>query len=161
MPAQPIQPLQDLEDAESVLHRATDPYYNDYDTPSPEQVAAAGLALREALRRTQRELEWARAVAHRETGRGTVPGGQLLLGEDGGGARYILNDEPIHAGSGLFLLTNAGWLPGRFEYTRTEGGEMVALFYFSLPGFRSYYGEVRVMLPLGARLAWPNDVKGC
>lgn len=159
MLTQKIQPMRYLEDAESVLLRATRADTDD-EVPSAEQLAAAGLTLREELQHARRNLEWAQASVRRETDRETVPGGQLLLGESAGGPRFYLNDEPIHAGHGLFLLTAAGWLPGRFEYTRTGEGEMVALFYFSLPGFGSAYGaDVCVRLPQGARLALSVDIR--
>jgi hypothetical protein len=160
MPTPPIQPFHYLEDAETIIWRVTDPEYDD-DPPTVEKVAAAALTLQQELKRTQRELEWARAAVQQQYGKPTTPGGGLLLSTDAGGLRYYLNGMALHAGDGVFLLTEAGWLPGRFEYARTKEDSLEGFFHFYIPGAPSTYsGQVAIPLTTGARLAWPDDIKG-
>lgn len=157
MSMQKIEPMQDLEDAEQVVLCATNPAFS---SPQPvEQVAAAALTLQRELRAARQELQWARATLLRQTGQETVPGGMLRLGRSPGGARNYLNDLPVHAGDELYLLTRAGWLPGRYEYRHGEDSGLDAFLYFGLPGARGA-DAVPIKLPPGARLAWPMDVEG-
>lgn len=45
-----------------------------------------------------------------------LSGERLVLGSDGGGPRWFLAGQPVHAGTGLVLLLPGGWtLPVRFE----------------------------------------------
>ncbi len=74
-----------------------------------------------------------------------VEGHELIAGDDG---IFFLASKPVNDGTQLFLLTEAGWIPGRYD-TR-QGGE--PRFYFALPGALDH--DLRIVIPRGARLAW-------
>ncbi len=42
---------------------------------------------------------------------------KLVLGEDGGGARYFLDGRPVHAGDLVEVCWSDVWHPVRFEWT--------------------------------------------
>lgn len=160
MPTPAIKPFPSLEDAESTILHATDAEY-DFDPPTAEELAAAALTLQQELRRTHRELEWARAAVQQGYGKATTPGGELLLSTDAGDLRYYLNGMALHAGDGVLLLTQAGWLRGRLEYARTKEDSLQGFFHFYIPGApTAYSGQVAIPLTTGARLAWPDDING-
>ena len=84
--------------------------------------------------------------------RSNVVGFPLVEGRSSGGPRHYLDGVPVHAGSGMYLLTELGWMPGRYEWGYEAGTP--GRFYFALPG--SDY-QVSVAIPPGAQLAWSID----
>lgn len=161
MPSQPVQPMRDLEDAETVLRHATDPDYPPLAALTVEEVAAAGLAVRQELLRVRRELAWARAALHRRPGEETVPGAELVLRSHDGGQRAYLNGVPLNDGDSIYLLTEGGWLPGRcYNLGCADDHRADAHFHFTLPGVANDSAlSVSVRLPQGARLAWPMEIE--
>lgn len=153
----------DLEDAHQLVHGALRDLrvgLRPEDSYGPNHVArvhAAGVRLSAEVRRLEQEAERSAGRAQRPGAAAAVEGHELLHGVDGGGQRHYLGGRPVSAGTGLFLLTRIGWLPGRYESTRS-GGELMGYFHFGLPGcgFASYAIPLREC----ARLAWPDEVEG-
>lgn len=86
------------------------------------EVLSAGLALLAHMQVMERELERALARApglHTGTGQDqvSVEGHALVEREQAGGPRHFLADRPVHAGTGLCLLTYRGWYEGRYEWS--------------------------------------------
>lgn len=86
--------------------------------------------------------------------------GLLTLSEDGGGRRWFLFGEPVHAGTALELrLAGDRWVLGRFE---TGNGTRLPHFYLRLWNAREneedYCGapQVSFEIPSGAVLRWPG-----
>lgn len=79
---------------------------------------------------------------------------RMWLGADGGGRRHFLGTKPVSAGTGLFLLTSQGWMPGRYEW---DWQDEQGVFYFACPADRSSGVEVSVPILEGMSLAWPAD----
>jgi hypothetical protein len=154
----PPQPSESLEDAEITLSRAVDVEEHDafYPPPARESVAAAGLRFLQELRCTEQRLEVMTATLRRRIGVERVPGGELCLATDAGGWRHVVNEAPVLAGARVFLLTNTGWMPGRYESEYTDH-DLEARFCFRIAGTSE---PVSVSLPLGAQLAWPRDIEG-
>jgi len=113
------------------------------------ELQLAGLTLAREVSRLQGELDRAKP-----TQGSRVAGWPLVERMELGGLRHYLGDLPVHAGTGLYLLTDLGWMPGRYEwsYKRRMPGE----FYFSLPGIEE---PVSCAIPDGARLAWPEEIE--
>jgi len=60
--------------------------------------------------------------------------GRIVLGRDGGGPRFFLGGEPLHAGTTIELADPAGgWVEVRFEYRLHPEIEPVA--YLELGGW--------------------------
>lgn len=122
------------------------------------EVLRAGLALLARTQVMEGELERARARTsglHTTTGQDqiSVEGHALVEREQAGGARHFLADRPVHAGTGLYLLTYRGWYEGRYEWSFRRPDP--PRFYFSLPGVRD---EFAIPIPVTARLAWPDEL---
>lgn len=88
--------------------------------------------------------------------------GRLELGEDGGGPRYFLDGDPVHAGTALELrLSGDRWVRGRFEVRWGLGTPPPALFYLRLWNAHEneddFCGAAQVSfeLPPDAILRWP------
>lgn len=123
-----------------------------------QDVLSAGLALLAHTQVMEQELERARARAsglHTTTGHEqvNVEGHALVEREQAGGPRHFLADRPVHAGTGLYLLTHRGWYEGRYEWSFRRPD--APRFYFSLPGVRE---EFAIAIPVTARLAWPDEL---
>jgi hypothetical protein len=77
-------------------------------------------------------------------------GTRLVLGDDGGGPRYFLDGQPVHAGTLLELLEPDGtWMLGRYEWSRRRG---------ECPRFCYDNNTPPVMLGVDARLRWPTAI---
>jgi len=72
--------------------------------------------------------------------------------DEDSGPRHFLGGYQVRAGTHLYLLTNLGWLPGRYEWHFEPG--TCASFYFSLAGVGQ---PVACRIPADAHLAWPNQ----
>lgn len=119
------------------------------------ELRLAGLTLAREVARLQRELDRTRTYdGAKQILGGRVAGRPLVEHMELGGLRHYLGDLPVHAGTGLHLLTDLGWMPGRYEWSYKRGapGE----FYFSLPGTEE---PVSCAIPVGARLAWPEEIE--
>lgn len=63
-----------------------------------------------------------------------IGAGRIVLGRDGGGPRFFLGGEPLHAGTTIELADPAGrWVEVRFEYRFHPQAEPVA--YLELGGW--------------------------
>ncbi len=88
-------------------------------TPSPAPSSGWAPVTTPALLR----LEPVSAVDHLDT---SAPAGILRLGDDAGGPRWYLGNEPMHAGEPLEVhMGRAGWVTGRIE--TTDGGSRAHL----------------------------------
>lgn len=91
---------------------------------------------------------------------GYEPHTLLIEGVDGGGRRHFLDGRPVHAGSGLELLTADGhWLRGRYEWSYATGA--APTFHILLGGPPAALAEdatplVSFDLPPRAVLRWPD-----
>jgi hypothetical protein len=136
---------------DAVQHHEYEP--GDVDVP---QLAAAARQLVDEIYALRTELERERARA-RELARPEAPrveGHPLHDGRDGGGRRHFVGGRPVHCGQPLYLLTDLGWYPVRYEANLAKGQ---ALLYFGLPG---EYDEFSIVAPAGRlRLAWPDELK--
>jgi hypothetical protein len=144
-----------LGDAISVMSYAT--RHRDAEIELPE-LFAAGAALLAHVCEQQRELDrerarWAGALPRARAAR--VAGAPLIERTDAGGPRHHLGGAPVHAGDSLLLLTDVGWLKGRYEWGWKSGTP--PLFFFSLPGVDI---QISIALPPGTRLAWPDEIEG-
>ncbi len=125
---------------------------------SPEQ-RGAGLTVRALEDALAAELETDRVrweAASAEVQRRRIEGHDLV--ENKGADMefsHFLNGESLHPGSRLYLLTDAGWIRGRYE-TGVAGDPR---FYFVLPGAGHY--EVGVPILHGCRVTrrFPADVR--
>lgn len=81
-----------------------------------------------------------------------VEGQPIVGGRDAGGRRDFLGDEPVHAGTGLYLLMWKGWTAVRYE----SNGAGPSLVYLSLPGVGA---EIPITIPPDARFAWQHEVR--
>lgn len=127
---------------------------NESATVNLRELLEAGLVLVRHTAQQAQELERERARGASRTRGARVEGYPLVEGADGGGIRHFLGGTAVHAGSALYLLTFAGWLPGRYEWNWRCGTP--PNFCFSLPGVLS---EVAIPILPGARLAWPDEVE--
>lgn len=152
---QMIEPMHYLDDALNLIDDANDP--DAWRPPPVNDVLAAALTLKKELESVSRKLEWARASMRCMFDKHQTPGAVLRLGEDAGGLRHFLDGKPVSAGAVLYLLTNEGWLGGRYEWEFTETAR--ATFTFYIPGARSAWGgQVTIVLPPHALLAFPSDL---
>jgi hypothetical protein len=126
---------------------------------SPDDVPAlvhAGATFRDRANVLRSELSvvldlWARAPIEIQNRR---LGGRELLETNGpDGTRHFLDDEPLCCGRSLLLLTDAGWILGRYELG--AGGE--PRFYYSLPGGRDR--QVSIPIPRHARLTFARQTR--
>ena len=102
-----------------------------------------------------REIERERARRHSLVGQDAWPaeGHRLEEGTDGGGRRDFLAGRAVHAGQMLYLLTCAGWHAVRYESNMPH---KASVLYLPLPGVPE---EVVIGVPLGARFAWPEELR--
>lgn len=136
------------EDARNILGFAEE---NAADT-TPENLIAAGVSLVTEVERLEGELARARARLQMTTSQAArVAGARLELGEDGGGRRHFLAGRPVQSGTGLYLLTAIGWMPGRYEWGFDQRRPR---FYFEIPGAGD---EESVPIASRAHLAWPAE----
>jgi len=142
-----------IEDALNIVGLATQTEIADVDVRRLQH-ASACLARYVLDHQQDHERAYARgmAAAQRRLTKRHVTGHALLLTTDAGGFRHRLARRPVHAGTGLWLLTPIGWLPGRYEWNWRPPA--LPGFHFSLPGVSE-----EMVLPLvpGARLAWPDE----
>lgn len=148
--------VMDPADARNLLLDAESDDHSGLDVRS---VIIAGLSLDQELRRVMHECESLRARTRRTGSANTlatqVGGHPLVEGRDAGGPRHYLAGRPVHAGHGLYLLTQLGWASGRYEWGYQPGTQ--GKFYVRLPGANDL---VAVHIPDGARLAWPDELNG-
>ena len=148
--------LMDPFDARNVLRSAE---LDDTDQIDVRGVIAAGLSLNHEVHRLTRELELMLARTRSDGSENAVTtrveGGPLVEDRDSGGLRHFLSGRPVHAGDGLYLLTQLGWMPGRYEWGFRAGTP--CNIYFSLPGVHE---ATAVQIPSGAQLAWPDEIVG-
>jgi hypothetical protein len=110
----------------------------------------AGDVLARECERLMIEVETDRVP--RSRGLSGPEGSMLSDGEDVGGRRHYLRDEPVHAGERLILLTRWGWIPGRYE----SGAEGDPLFHYQpIPGSDR---EICIAIDECMRFAWPKDL---
>ena len=113
----------------------------------------AGVTLMYEVNRLRRELEWAAARARSMRPSSEHEGYPLIEGASHGGPRHYLGGRPVSAGTGLYLLTDNGWLPGRYEWNFEAGTP--GRFYVGLPGLER---SAVCSIPVGARLAWKDEI---
>lgn len=83
-----------------------------------------------------------------------VGAGVLRHGADGGGDRWYLGGEALHAGTPIEILDHDGtWRPGCYEYTLTATGSVPKL-YLPLGGWDSPQGAMTI--PEGAAVRIPD-----
>ena len=88
--------------------------------PAPLLEAAAIMLA--AIDAVSTDLHWEqRHHWHVHTQQIDVHGHTLREGTTVGGPRHFLDDEAPHAGTGVWLLTDDGWLRGRYEWTFEPG----------------------------------------
>lgn len=147
--------MMDLDDAQSIVLHAAEQDVADVDVQGLREAAET---LSAALARSKAELaRWqARAAAEASrAGRPLVRGSELRdVRQDEGGFRHHLNGESVQSGQALQLLTNRGWLAGRYETRVGATGDSVPYFHVVLPGV---WESVAFPIPPGARLAWPRE----
>lgn len=112
-------------------------------------LAQAGAAVLRARRHDACELERERARGHQQQPP-RVRGARLIDDQDGGGRRQYLRGEPVHCGAGLCVLTNNGWMAGRYE----RAGDR-ATFWFPLPGVTE---ECVICIHPDMLFAWPSEL---
>jgi hypothetical protein len=115
--------------------------------------AAAALVVYVEERETDLARERSRVEAAARPDAPRVEGRPIVSGQDAGGRRDFLGDEPIHAGATLYLLMWKGWTAVRYE----SNGLGPSLVCLSLPGVGT---EVPITIPAEARFAWPGEVRG-
>lgn len=120
-------------------------------------VIIAGLSLDQEIRRMTSELESLRArtrsIGSANGFAAQVEGHSLVEGRDAGGLRHYLAERPVHAGDMLYLLTQLGWMPARYEWGYRTGTQ--CKLYVRLPGV---HDAVAIHVLHGARLAWPDEI---
>ncbi len=122
-------------------------------------VISAGLSLSREVGRLSRELE-CQCASRRNDAASNPPGApvaghQLLEDRDRGGPRHFLAERAVHAGDVVYLLTQLGWMPARYEWGYRPGTQ--CQLYVRLPGADN---ATAVQMPHGARLAWPDEING-
>jgi hypothetical protein len=87
-------------------------------------------------------------------GRIQFPDVRLEIEREDGSSFHVDLELATHCGQPLYLLTDLGWYPVRYEANLAKGQ---ALLYFGLPG---EYDEFSIVAPAGRlRLAWPDELK--
>lgn len=136
-----------IEDARNTLSCARMEASEELD---PVRMRDAGLVLADQVQRLERDVERLQArLKEAAPQRGNVSGGAIILDHDFGGPRHYLDGRPISAGSALFLLTELGWMGGRYESRYPE-----AVIYLYLPGAH----EVSITITPSMRFAWPDQL---
>lgn len=72
----------------------------------------------------------------------------LVLGRDSGGERHFLDGERVYAGAALWLETEDGWFPVRYESQWPWGRLRGVLYGITITG------DSAADIPPGARFAW-------
>lgn len=136
-----------VEDARNALSCARMEAAEDIDAV---RMREAGLVLADQVQRLEREVERLRArLKEAAPQRANVRGGAIVLDHDLGGPRHFLDGRSISAGNGLFVLTELGWLGGRYESRYPDG-----VFYIYLPGAH----QVSFTITPSMRFAWPDQL---
>ena len=147
-----------IDDAINVVNVADTCLPADADRDLRALVAAARLLVRHVAEQ-RAELERERARRHGLASPAThAEGHRLMAGRDAGGVRDFLHGRPVHAGTGLYLLTHRGWLPVRYESNvraQVAGLDRTAVVYLDLPGTTQ---EVVFAVPRDASFAWPDEL---
>src|SRR5436190_5189082 len=139
-----------IEDAINVVNVAETCLPANADRDVRQLVAAARRLVRHVTAQRE-ELERARARRHGLANPAAhADGHRLIDGRDAGGRRDFLSGRPVHAGTGLYLLTARGWLPVRYESTGRT-----AVLHLDLPGAAQ---EAVFVVPRDAYLAWPDEL---
>jgi hypothetical protein len=149
---EPLREDLSIEDAINVANVAYSCLPHDANRDYRELVAAARRLVRHITEQRE-ELERERARRHglaREDAR--AEGHPLIEGRDAGGRRDFLNGRAVHAGAGLYLLTERGWYPVRYESSMPAGPSVL---YLALPGAQQ---EMIVTIPWEAYFAWPDEL---
>jgi hypothetical protein len=143
-----------IDDAVNIANAANDSLARHTDEGVRELVIAVK-QLVSHIGEQSREIERERARRHSLVGEDARPaeGHRLEEGTDGGGRRDFLAGRAVHAGQVLYLLTYAGWHAARYESNMPH---KASVLYLPLPGVPE---EVVIGVPLGARFAWPEELR--
>jgi hypothetical protein len=86
--------------------------------------------------------------------------GVLVLGKDGGGYRFFLDEKPLYCGTGLEVRWWTGqaavWMPCRFEQDAFSP-EPRPLLYVVLPGIEDREASARLTYERQLAIRWPSS----